>query len=237
MKFYYLVAAYNEEAVLESTIQSLSILPKRFPGSQVFILVNGSNDGTWTIAQKLSKINPDWVTSFHTEEKGMGAAFRLGLRALKKQNLSNNDWIVFCASDLPFGFSDLESFLKLSNTNEPENILYVGSKRHPASVIQRNWKRRLGSIFFEIARRIILRIKTKDTQGSLFLRGDQVSIVDQLRSNDYFVTVEIVYFSEKNGKVIEMPISLQPEMRSSKISLLKDGYKILAQLINFRLNR
>lgn len=166
----------------------------------------------------------------------MGVAFRRGLQELKKKSLGANDWVVFCASDLPFGFSDLDSFLSMEKSTQEKTVLFVGSKRHPQSAVQRNWKRRLGSMFFEIARRLILNIKTKDTQGSLFLRGDQVGMVDKLRSDDYFITAEVVYYSEQVGNVVEMPINLRPEIRSSKISLLKDGYKSLAQLIRFRQN-
>lgn len=238
MKFYYLVAAYNEEDVLARTIHDLAIIPERFPGSEVLILVNGSSDRTWQIAQTLSEENSNWVTSYHNTEKGMGVAFKRGLRELlEKRHLGTDDWIVFCASDLPFGFSDLESFLKMSSKDRQDNVLFVGSKSHPQSKVERNWKRKLGSKFFEIARRLILNIKTRDTQGSLFLRGEQVSIVEKLKSNDYFITAEIVYFAEKIGMVTEMPVHLRSEIRNSKISLIKDGCKSLLQLLKIRLDR
>lgn len=234
MKFYYLIAAYNEELVLDRTVRELEPLIKRFPGSEVFLLVNGSNDKTWDVAKRLSEEFPAWVKSYQNDEKGMGVAYRRGLRELQKRKIGSDSWVVLTASDLPFGFSDLESFLQLGDQSWQEHLLYIGSKSHPKSQANRNWKRRLGSLIFEIARAVILRIKTKDTQGTLFLRGDQVSVVERLRSDDYFITVEIVYFSENSGKVSEMPVVLRPEIRSSKISILKDGYKSLRQLIKFR---
>ncbi|WP_413287503.1 glycosyltransferase family 2 protein [Bdellovibrio sp. HCB337] len=234
MKFYYLIAAYNEEQILERTVRELEPLTQKFPGSEVFLLVNGSNDKTWDVAQKLSKEFPEWVSSFQNDEKGMGVAYRRGLRELQKRKLDSNHWVVLTASDLPFGYSDLDSFVQLGSSAWQEHVLFVGSKSHPQSQVQRNWKRRLGSLVFEIARQVILRIKTKDTQGTLFLRGDQVSVVERLRADDYFITVEIVYFSERAGKVAEMPVVLRPETRNSKISILKDGYKSLRQLLHFR---
>jgi len=234
MKFYYLIAAYNEELVLEKTIRELEPLVQKYPGSEVFLLVNGSNDKTWDIAQKLAKDFHPWVSSFQNHEKGMGVAYKRGLQELKKRFLDKDSWVVFTASDLPFGFSDLDSFIKLGSQAWKENVLFVGSKRHPLSEVQRNWKRRLGSAVFEMARLLILKIKTKDTQGTLFLRGDQISVQERLHSNDYFITVELVYFSERTGKVVEMPVQLRPEFRSSKISILKDGYKSLLQLLRFR---
>lgn len=234
MKFYYLIAAYNEELILERTVRELEHLIKKYPGSEVYILVNGSNDRTWDVAQKLAKENQPWVSSFQNKEKGMGVAYRRGLQELRKKNISADSWVVFTASDLPFGFSDLESFIDLGPESWKEHLLYVGSKRHPKSQVQRNWKRRFGSMIFEVMRYVLLRIKTKDTQGTLFLRGDQLAIIDRLHSDDYFVTAELVYFSEKSGKVMEMPVVLRPEIRSSKVSILKDGYKSLMQILKLR---
>ncbi|HEY8270627.1 MAG TPA: glycosyltransferase family 2 protein [Pseudobdellovibrionaceae bacterium] len=233
MKFYYLVAAYNEERVLEKTVRELAVIPQRFPGSEILLLDNGSQDNTWALCQRLAQEN-SWVSAYHNDEKGMGTAFKRGLRELQNKNIPRDSWIVFCASDLPFGFSDLESFLELGPAAWQENILFVGSKRHSQSQVQRNWKRRFGSVIFELARFLILQIKTKDTQGSLFLRADQIALLQNLNSNDYFFTVELVYFAEKSGKVTEMPIKLRPEIRNSNISILKDGSKSLLQLLKFR---
>ncbi|MGZ3747939.1 MAG: glycosyltransferase family 2 protein [Pseudobdellovibrionaceae bacterium] len=233
MKFYYLVAAYNEERILEKTVQELAALPQKFPGSEILLLDNGSQDQTWSICQRLAQENP-WVFAYHNTEKGLGVAFKRGLQELQKKNIEPESWILFCAADLPFGFSDLDSFLALGPKAWKENILFVGSKRHPQSRVQRNWKRRFGSIIFEWARLIILQIKTKDTQGSLLLRGDQVSLLERLHSKDYFFSVELVYFAEKAGRVMEIPIDLRPEVRTSNISLLKDGTKSLLQLLEFR---
>ena len=186
MKFYYLVAAHNEELLLEKTVKELALVPQRFPGSEVLLLENASHDNTWPVAQKLAKENASWLSSYHDDEKGIGVAFKRGLRELQKRNLSENDWVIFCAADLPFGFSDLDHFLTLSPTAHKENLLFVGSKRHPQSTIQRTWKRRLGSVVFEVLRYALLRIKTKDTQGSLILNGRQIDVVDKMRSDDYF---------------------------------------------------
>lgn len=236
MKFYYLIAAYNEELILERTVKELESLVQRHPGSEVFILVNGSGDRTWEIAQDLEKRYSPWVKSFHNKEKGMGVAYRRGLLELQKRNLDSNSWAVLTASDLPFGFTDLDSFLQLQRDGkvQSENTLFIGSKRHPLSKVERNWKRQFGSMIFELARFVLLGIKTKDTQGTLFLRGDQVGVVGKLQADDYFVTVEIVYYCERKSIVTEMPVELRTEMRSSKVSLLKDGYKSLRQVLLFR---
>lgn len=237
MKFYYLVAAHNEELLLEKTIHELADIPRRFPGSEVLLLENASRDNTWSMAQKLAQENSSWLSSYHNDEKGIGVAFKRGLRELQKKNLTETDWVIFCAADLPFGFSDLEHFLTLGPDSWKENLLFVGSKRHPHSIIQRNWKRRLGSVIFEVLRYLLLQIKTKDTQGSLILKGDQIGVVDKMRSDDYFFSVEIVYFMEHEGKVTEIPVTLKPDKRPSKVSLVRDGIKTIQQILSFRIHK
>lgn len=234
MKFYYLVAAYNEEPILRKCIEELSLLPKRFPGSEALLLNNGSQDNSWPLMQQLVQENPGWLSCYNEEGKGLGLAFKRGLRELQKRKLDPDSWIVFAAADLPFGWSDLESFLKFAPEEQKKHLLFVGSKRHPQSQANRNWRRVLGSWIFEFSRFVFLGIKTKDTQGALFLRADGVSLVEKLQADDYFFSVELVYFAEKQGLVSEMPITLSPERRQSKVSILKDGWKSLQQLWHFR---
>lgn len=234
MKFYYLIPAYNEEAILAEVVKELEIIPQKYPGSEVLLLDNGSSDGSWTLMQQLAKKNPSWLFCYHDDEKGMGVAYQRGMREVAKRNPDAQSWIIFTAADLPFGFSDLESLLAQTTDKLKNTVLFVGSKRHPQSQVQRGWKRILGSWIFEICRYLILRIKTKDTQGTLFLRGDRVGMVEKLTSKDYFLSCELVYHCEKAGGVIEMPVVLKVEKRSSKVSVIKDGIKSLKQLWRLR---
>src|SRR6185312_10810661 len=102
---------------------------------------------------------------------GIGVAFRRGLEHLAKHNLdlNKNDWIVLAATDLPFGFSDLEALIYHEGQNGDQVSVYVGSKAHPESVVVRDWKRKLATLLFYHARNLTLGLNTKDPQGSIFI--------------------------------------------------------------------
>lgn len=234
MKFYYIVPAFNEESQLRKTFEEIASARSRYPEIEILFIDNGSTDRTWEIAQEIVAAHPSWVSAYHENRKGLGVAFKRGLRELQKRKLSSEDWVVYCAADLPFGFTDLEALLRQGPQGWEKTVLYVGSKRHPQSHITRHWKRILGSTVFEVLRWLILRIKTKDTQGSLFLRGDYNDFVEKMRADDYFFSVELVYFAEQVGLVVELPVTNGAEKRPSRISLVKDGLKTVDQLLKFR---
>jgi hypothetical protein len=154
----------------------------------------------------------------------------LGCVKLQNLQLQADDWIIFTAADLPFGFSDLEAFLRLQMETK-DCLLFVGSKAHPQSQVKRNWKRQLGSLVFQAMRTFFLNLKTKDPQGTLFLRGDQLQIAAGIQSQDYFFTTELVYLMEHKTQVMEMPVQLEADLRQSKVRFLKDGFRVLKQTI------
>lgn len=232
MRIFYLVAAYNESKVLESLASQLKAVPQKYPGSQLIIVDNGSTDDSKKVLEKIQK-KYQWCKVFFETEKGMGIAFRRGMRELRKLNLSKNDWIAFNAADLPFGFFDLVQFLERQATH-PECALFVGSKSHPESRVKRSWKRHLASWCFYLVRFLVLGMKTKDPQGTLFLRADFLYLVDQIEAKDYFFTTELVYQMEKHTHVIEMPVILAKEVRVSKIRILEDGMKAFKQTVALR---
>ncbi|NJL25841.1 MAG: glycosyltransferase [Calothrix sp. SM1_5_4] len=110
MRFFYLIAAHNEEGHIARAIERLRSVTERFPGSRVFLLDNGSLDDTWRECLEAQKTHPQWITALRDERKGIGIAFRMGLDALSAaERLGPDDWVVLAATDLPFGFSDLDA--------------------------------------------------------------------------------------------------------------------------------
>jgi glycosyltransferase involved in cell wall biosynthesis len=236
-RFIYLIAAYNEAAILERTTERLAAVVDRFPGSLAYLLDNGSVDDTWQIMQRLERRFP-WVIACHDDQKGMGVAYRRGLmevlRCERLLPLLPSDRLVLTAADLPFGFTDIEAVLALPPHEQCAPWLFVGSKAHPRSKAPRGVKRRIGSWFFRGLRRLVLGLRTADTQGTLLIRGDLVPDFLPIRSNDFFFAVEIVDRAERFGSVRELPVVLEAERRPSSVRLVRDGWKMARQLIEHR---
>src|SRR5262245_11057603 len=71
------VPVYNEGATLEDSIQRLHLyLATRFPITwRITIAENGSTDGTWAVARRLSQ-TLGGLDAIHLEPKGRGLALR-----------------------------------------------------------------------------------------------------------------------------------------------------------------
>jgi len=242
--FYYLIAAHNEEGGISVLVSQLDVLAQRFPGFRAYIVENGSDDQTSSALLKESR-SREWLHILSIPEKGLGYAFRAGLRKIS-EDLKGNEppppdisrWIVFTAADLPFGFSDLDSFLKMQNQGGGGGVsgvpLFVGSKSHRHSQVNRGISRTLGSWIFRILRTGLLSMKTQDPNGTLFLRSDYLPQAQKVLSNDYFFTTETVYFIEQIAQVREMPVTLRPNLRASKVRIGRDGWKMLQQIWRLR---
>lgn len=238
MRLHYLVAAHNEEGLIDSACNRILPLRNRFPGIRIYLLENGSTDRTWSQCLKLQDSEPNVIRALRTDRAGLGGAFRMGLDALNLNNITKDDWIVLAAADLPFGFSDLDSVISALDKDRDNDVwVYVGSKAHPLSQIERKWNRSAATYAFYLLRKLILGLKTKDTQGSLFIRGDVVDQLRQFKSHDFFFAVEIISQAEIKGTVKEVPVILEPESRPSKVRLARDGFRLLKQLLIYSFNR
>lgn len=233
MRFIYLVAAHNEHSILNTLIDKFDVLVNRKIDFEVYLLDNASTDDSRILLDTLASTYK-WLHPIYINEKGLGIAFRRGLAFLEKKGISPSDWIVFTAADLPFNFSDLDAFLNFSINNKSCE-LFVGSKYHPDSVVERSFKRLAGSYIFYLFRLLILQLAVVDTQGTLFLKANNLSIFKRIHSDDYFFTTEMIYYMKKSTLIIEMPVVYEASVRPSKVNLLIDGFKSFCQLIKLRL--
>jgi glycosyltransferase involved in cell wall biosynthesis len=233
MKLIYLIAAHNENSILPQLVQKLEKLKSYNFMFEVYILDNASHDNSRETLAALTQKHA-WLKALHTEKKGLGTAFIMGLQHLSQLTLTNDTWVVFTAADLPFDYSDLDSFLARQPSN-PHCELFLGSKFHPQSVLTRNLKRNTASLFFYILRLLILQLNIKDTQGTLFMHSNHVHLFKELISQNYFLTTEIIYKLKKKTRILEMPVTLNAEMRPSKVRLIRDGFSFIWQMLELRL--
>lgn len=229
MRISYLIAAHNEKAVLESSIERLIRYLADFKESGIYIVENGSKDDTYEIAQTLASKHP-LVRAYHEPKPGMGYGHHRGiLEALGESTVEDQlHWLVLNSADLPFGNSDLQSFAEALASN-PQLQCVAGSKAHPSSQIQVDLYRKLLSIVFYYLRHFILGMKTRDSQGVLFLRADLArKIYSTVKARDFFHMTELVLAAERLGiPPLEVPVIYRGSIRPSKVRPIRDGLKVL----------
>ena len=92
---------------------------------------------------------------------------RAGQRRRTGVLASRGTRVLLTADDVPFGFSDLDGFAGLPD----EAVVAVGSKAHPASEVDRAWRREAQSRAFRWLRRALLHSAVGDSQGTIWVDG------------------------------------------------------------------
>jgi glycosyltransferase involved in cell wall biosynthesis len=225
VKLSYVVPVHNEEAILASNVARLVARLVAVPGSEVLLVENGSRDGSWALAEGLAG-SPQGVRvrAFREPAAGIGHAYHRGLSELSRDVNPAQHWAVLTAADLPFDFSDLEQALPHLQATSGPRVL-IGSKAHPASRLQMNLERRLASLAYRWARRLLLGMRCGDSQGSVFIRADLAALlVPQVGSRDFFYSTELIFLAERaQEQVLEVPVVLAPAQRNSTVRPVRDG--------------
>jgi hypothetical protein len=157
----------------------------------------------------------------HTDFKGLGAGYKLGIKN------ATQEFVVLSHSDIPFGWSDVENFLKLKDSND----FVLGSKAHPLSkAMDRPKNRLMATTIFKILRKIILGFKFPgDSQGTLIIRSEIAKkIISECSHDDYLISLELVTHHMKSGGLyVEVPVILHEEIGPSNVRVFKDGIKMV----------
>lgn len=228
-RFAFVIPVYNEESRILPLIDELAPFLASLPGSILLMADNGSRDRTVELIQLRMKDYP-FIQLLTTSEKGQGLAFSMAMKSLRQQRLDPNTWVVFSAADLPFQFSDALAVMKFG----AEFDLVVGCKSHPRSQIDRGFMRAILSFGYQALRRVLLGMKTRDPQGSLFFKASHLPLEEQCFAKNYFFATQLVYaFEKRHLAILEVPIIFRPDPRPSNVNFAQDSFKILLQIWSF----
>jgi glycosyltransferase involved in cell wall biosynthesis len=226
--FSFVIPAHNEERVLGSTVGAVVDRLAGCPGSEVIIVENGSTDGTPRLASSLAQDlrSPAVAVRAAQSPKGLGHALREGIR------LARADRVVLTAADLPFRFSDLDAAMAL----EDRPTVIIGSKAHPASVVETGPGRRVLSYGFRVLRRQLLGLDVGDSQGSIIIDRDVAqALLPALSADGYFIATELVARAHRQGlHPVEVPVVYRHPRADSKVHPVRDSWAALRALVRLR---
>jgi len=213
------VPAHDSEALIERTIQKLAArLADR--QAEIIVVENGSLDDTFQVCQRIASAWPEGPVSLSVLQspRGMGNALRVGAR------FSRGATVLLTADDLPFGFDDLDAADRLAASQGGQMpAIIIGSKARPESEVERGVTRGVLGAGFGLLRRLILRTRVGDSQGTFLVDGELLRrIAPQLLERGFLFTTELVYVAERMGlRPTEVPVRLQPDHRDhpSRVSV------------------
>jgi dolichyl-phosphate beta-glucosyltransferase len=235
----YVLPVHNDEKTLATNVARLAAHLRQYRGSEILLVENGSKDESWRVCEELAGVQDDVpVHSFREPNAGIGFAYARGLAELERLHGADaSRWAVLTGSDIPWGFSDLDSARPLLAVGDAPVI--IGSKAHPDSVAFAGWKRYGLSFAFRVLRRVIVGMRTGDSQGSFFIRLDVgVPLAHRIVSRDFFYTTELVYYAEAlPDGVVEVSAIIEPSQLipgATSVRAFKHGKAMLRQLIALR---
>lgn len=215
---------------LERTLELLKHQAEKNKIKQILLCHNGPKLNFNTEEKIKEKLIPK---SFlvHTDAKGVGAGYKLGIIN------ADQKYTVLSASDLPFGFTDINSFEEFKNKNDDLIRMAIGSKAHSKSRIPGyGLKRRCASAGFWMFRALMLGWDTpRDSQGSLIIETQLAKdLIRKSEYDNYFFSVELITLAQRTGvKVVELPVVLENHEGESSVSVLQDSVKLAKNLYDF----
>ncbi len=175
-----------------------------------------------------SSAAPIVVRSLHTDAKGIGAGYKLGIREAREPH------IILSADDLPFGWTDLDAY---EIAGRPD--FAIGSKAHRSSRLAGiKGTRRLSTLMFRSLRVMMLGWQTPgDSQGSLIMKTSLAKRLEpRLVYDHYLCSLELATLHLHNrGSIVELPVTIENnDHQTSSISIVKDGIRMAKELFELR---
>lgn len=225
-----IIPAYNEEQRLPYTLEQIFTFLKEQPyTSEVLVIENGSRDRTLEIATGFAKDYPNLYV-FQEKQKGKGHAVRYGM--LK----ARGEYRFMCDADLSMPVAELKKFIPPVLNGADVAI----ASREVKGAVRYNepYLRHLtGRIFNNLIRLLVLP-GLQDTQCGFKCFRAQVAeeIFPCQTLTGWAFDVEVLFIAQRKGyRIHEVPIHwyFNPD---TKISVLKDSWKMFIDLLRIRLN-
>ena len=156
-----ILCTYNESNYIENTVSELE---KYIPNLELVIVDDFSSDGTIDIIKKINKENKYKVV-LRKKSRSLASAFVRGIIETTGDYIG---WVDTNMGELAPKFNDMIKEL------ESDSDLVVLSRYIKGGGDKRVLFRSLGSKYFNIFCRLLLRVPIKDLTGSIFLMKRQV---------------------------------------------------------------
>lgn len=228
-----IVPAYNEEALIVSTLDGLAAYLSTRPETYELIVVDdGSEDKTVRCIQ-------DWMESTRADlhllinERNMGKGFSIRRAVME----SRGRFIIFIDADLPYGLHTIDGFLSALRSGHD---LAIGSRVLPGSEVKGVPVLRYisGQIFSWMVQAILFQ-GLPDTQcGFKSFRSEAArEIFRRLTISGFGFDVEMLFVARKLKLAIQpVPVQMIDHRHRSRVRLIVDSFKMFANLFMVRWN-
>lgn len=226
------IPAYNEEARIGATLaEVVRCVQENAWSAEITVVDDGSTDSTAAIVKAVAAQYPIVHLLPNGANRGKGYSVRNGMLH------ANGEIVMFTDADLS---SPMQEAHRLFNAIRRGADVAIGSRwlERGRQTIQQPLYRQLFGRCFNLVTRMIMRLPFADTQCGFkaFTREAAQTIFQLQRIERWGFDPEILFIALKHGYTVrEVPVTWGHDERS-RISYLKDGLKMLEELIFIRWN-
>lgn len=199
-----IMPAYGLESVIERNIEIVCALLNGKIPFEVLPVDDGSKDGTAEAIRRAAVREPLHVHPVYLAvNAGKGNALKRGFAA------SRGSHVLLLDADLDLSPVRVTTFFDIMADKKAHIV--IGSKRHPDSVIDYPWHRRLASgVYFAIVRLLVgLPISDTQTGMKLFTREALAWAFDRMLVKTFAFDLEVLSIAHAKGySVAEAPIDM-----------------------------
>ena len=225
---------FNEEKRLYKTFLDIKKFEKVNKSiKREYIFVNdGSLDRSLSIIKNKTKNNNKIKIISYKKNMGKGYALKRGIQIAK------NEWVLTTDADCSVSNFQLTEWIRKKYIKK-NTLIYFGSRNHQLSIVKKKTTRKILGLIFKYLIKILFKIKISDTQCGFKLYKLNIArkIFKKILTNDYMHDIEVCLIAKKlNLKIKDLPIKWT-HVNDSKISLVRDAFKIALSLLKIsRLN-
>ncbi len=231
-KYSIIIPAYNESARLGATLQRvLQCIRAQRWNAEVIVVNDGSRDNTADLVRQYASANPVLRLLENPGNRGKGYSVRNGMLH------ANGEILLFSDADLA---SPIEEAPKLFEAIESGADVAIGSRwlRPELQKQRQSLLRQLYGRIFNIALRLLLGLKFKDTQCGfkVFTRSSARAIFPLQQIERWGFDPELLYLARrKKLRVTEVPVEWSHQ-EGTRISPLRDGLRMFSEVLRIRWN-
>ncbi len=211
-----MMPAYNEAGHIAESIEETVRTFTDFGCSwELVVLDDGSTDGTFEIAEELSKKYPhNLIVKKNTRNHGKGRAVKRALRYV------SGDYVVFLDADMDLHPVQIQTLFDIMRLDKADIV--IGSKLHPNSVVKYPLQRKVMSMVYYWLIRILFNLPCHDTQTGLKLFKTEVlrKVFHRVLVKKFAFDLEVLVNANYLGyHIAEAPIVLKPQRQYGRIGL------------------
>jgi glycosyltransferase involved in cell wall biosynthesis len=181
--------AEHVEHIVESYVAELDRQPKRV---EIVLVANGCTDGSERICHELAERH-ERIQVIELPEGGWGRSVKAGLRAARGE--------VLCYTNSARTTPQMLSLALIYSHAYPDVVVKANRK------IRDNWRRRLGSLIYNLQCRALFDLPTWDINGTPKVFPRRFARLLELSSDDDLIDVEFIVRCRDAGyPVVEVPI-------------------------------